>query len=92
MDTVKSGWSIVYIEGVTGNTFQNIVFHSLKNDFVLANSVDPDEMSHYAAFHLGFQCLLKYPFRGFYSSKVNGNGRHKFNIGYVEENIKFYYC
>ena len=38
-DTVKSGWSIVYIEGVTGYNFQkNIVLNlSLKIDFVLAN-------------------------------------------------------
>ena len=41
--------------GVTGYGFQNyIVFLSLKMDFVLANSADPDEMLHYAAFHLVF--------------------------------------
>ena len=28
-----------------------------------ANSVDPDEMPHYAAFHLGLHCLPKYAFR-----------------------------
>ena len=27
--------------------------------FVLANSVDLDEMLHYAAFHLGLHCLAK---------------------------------
>ena len=32
----------------------------LKIVFVLANSVDPDEMLHYLAFHLGFHCLPKY--------------------------------
>ena len=26
-------------------------------DFVLANSADPDEMTHYAAFYLGLHCL-----------------------------------
>ena len=32
--------------------------------FALANSVDPDEMPHYAAFHLGLHCLQKkYRFR-----------------------------
>ena len=36
---------------------KNIVFHSLKIDFVFANSADPDEMPHYAAFHLGIHCL-----------------------------------
>ena len=36
--SVKSGWFIVYIEG-----FQMlfILFLSLKNDFVIANSADP---------------------------------------------------
>ena len=28
--------------------------------FVLANSADPNEMSHYATFHLGLHCLPKY--------------------------------
>ena len=28
---------------------------------ILANSVDPDEMQHYAAFHLGHHCLQKFP-------------------------------
>ena len=30
-----------------------------------AKSVDPDEMPHYAAFHLGLHFLQKYPFMGF---------------------------
>ena len=34
-----------------------------------ANSVDPDEMQQYAAFHLGLHCLQKYLFRGFLSTK-----------------------
>ena len=38
---------------------------SLKVVLIIANSVDPDEMQHYAAFHLGLHCLPKYPFRGF---------------------------
>ena len=33
---------------------------SVKIDFVLANSADPDEMLHYAAFHLGLHCLSHY--------------------------------
>ena len=28
---------------------------------ILANSVDPDEMPPYAAFHLGLHCLPKVP-------------------------------
>ena len=45
LHTIKSGWSIV-----TGYYFQKIlyiVFFSLKFDFVLSNSADPDEMPHY---------------------------------------------
>ena len=33
------------------------------------NSVDPDEMQHYAAFHLDLHCLQKYLFRGFPNAK-----------------------
>ena len=33
-------------------------------NFVFTNSEDPDEMPHYAAFHLGLHCLPRYPFRG----------------------------
>ena len=40
-DTVKSGWSIIYID-----RFQ--AFLSLNNNFVLANSADPVERPHYA--------------------------------------------
>ena len=53
-------------QGVTGYHSQ-IYFFSLKIAFVLANSVDPDEMSHYTAFHLGLHCLPKYMFRVYYS-------------------------
>ena len=42
---------------------------SLEIVLILANSVDPDEMPHYAAFHLGLHCLPKYPFRGFKCTK-----------------------
>ena len=44
-DTVKSGWSIVYIEESQDIiSKKNIIFLSLKIDLVLANSADPDEM------------------------------------------------
>ena len=32
---------------------------------IFANSADPDEMHHYAEFHLGLHCLKKYPLSGF---------------------------
>ena len=49
-------------------TTKNNGFLSLKIDFVLANSADPDEMLHYAAFSSG-PSLLRYPFRGSQSKK-----------------------
>ena len=63
--TVHLGWPIVYIEGSLVILFKNIIFISLKIDFVLANSAEPDEMPHHAAFHLGLYCLPKYLFRVF---------------------------
>ena len=56
--TVKSGWSIICIKGSQVIISKNIVFLSLKIDFVLANSADPDEMQPSAAFHLGLHFLL----------------------------------
>ena len=50
LNTIKSGWSIVYIEGsqVTGYCFQkNSLFLLLKINFVKLNSADPDEMWHF---------------------------------------------
>ena len=55
-DTVKSGWSIEYIEGVTCYNFQNC-FSLSQMDFVFANRADPDVMPSYAAFHMGHHCL-----------------------------------
>ena len=68
-DTVKSGWSTVYIEGRWVMFSKKILFLSLKIDFVLANSAYPDEMPHNVAFYLGLHCLPKYPFRGLRSIK-----------------------
>ena len=65
LHTIKSGWSIFYIEGSKDIlSHKNIVFLAFKNDFILTqHSEDPDEMSHCAAFHHGLHCLSKYPFR-----------------------------
>ena len=42
---------------------------SMKVVSILANSADPDERQHNAAFHLSPHCLPKYPFRGFQYTK-----------------------
>ena len=56
---LKSGRSIVYIEGSKDVISKKMLyfFPNLKMGFVLANSVDPDEMPHYAEFHLGLHCF-----------------------------------
>ena len=41
----------------------NDVFLSLKVVVISANSADPNEMQHYAAFHLGLHWLPKYPLK-----------------------------
>ena len=61
LDTVKTGWSIVHIKG-SQVIISKIYCISLKIGFVSANSEDPDEMLHYAAFHLDLHCLQKYLF------------------------------
>ena len=53
VDTLKSEWSIVYIEGIQVIISKNIKFLSLNMDFILANRADPDEMPLHAPFHLG---------------------------------------
>ena len=53
LHTIKSGWSIVYIEGSQVIISKNIIFLSLKINFVLANSADPWIYSIY----LGMCCF-----------------------------------
>ena len=55
--------SILYIEvSQVWNFAKENEFHSLKNNFVLTNSAEPDEMPHYAAFHLSLYSLPRYLF------------------------------
>ena len=51
-DTLDMGWSIVHIE--ESHAVISKYKLSLKIVYVFGNSVDPDEMLHYVAFHLGF--------------------------------------
>ena len=66
--TIYLGWSSVYMEGSQVIISKKYCI-SLKIEFVVANSADPDEMPHYVAFHLGLHCLSKYLFRHFWSTK-----------------------
>ena len=58
LDTITLEWSIVYIKG------SQVIFISIfENRFASANSVDPDEVPRFTAFHLGLHCLSKYAIR-----------------------------
>ena len=58
--------------GCHNRQFNKILFFLSNNIlFTFTNSVDPDEIQHYAAFHLSLHCLQKYPFRVSRIQKVN---------------------
>ena len=68
MNAIRMGLSIIYLRG------QRLEFHNygiFKFGKIIwtAKSVDPDEMQHYAVFHLGLYCLQKYSFRGIQNTK-----------------------
>ena len=54
-DTVRSGWSIIYIHSDQQVIIKN-AFLSLRINFDFENSADHDEMPPYVAFHLGLHC------------------------------------
>ena len=74
IDTISKGLSIGYFQGVTGIIVLNLdVFLSLKVVLISANSVDPDDMKHYDAFHLGLHCLPKYVLcKGLFCISITG--------------------
>ena len=51
IDAINLEWSIVYFKGSQVLISKQNYGFSLKIIFVLANSVDPDEMPHYEAFN-----------------------------------------
>ena len=70
IDTIIMGLPIVYFKGSQIKFSELWSFLSLKIVLILANSADPNEMQHYAAFHLGLHCLPKYKFRGSRKQRV----------------------
>ena len=56
LSAINLGWSIVNMEKSQIKLLNKIIF-------ALANSVDPDEMPHYVAFHLCLYYLPKYTIR-----------------------------
>ena len=65
---------------------------SLNIVFVSANSVDPDEMQHDMAFHLGLHCLPKYAFKvhkGLINPSLAINSlKHKFLVRIISNAVK----
>ena len=72
MDSSNNLWivhcTLSYLEVSSYNFLKKGTF--LSNDLLhLTNSVDPDEILHYAAFHLGLCYLQKQQFRDFRYTK-----------------------
>ena len=59
------------------------VFLPLKVVLVLSNSADPNEMQHYAAFHLGLHSLPNNTFKGFTVYKALFSVCKKLNFFYI---------
>ena len=68
IDTISMGLPTLYFKGLHV-VISKLRCISMKFFYILANSADPDEMQHYAAFHQGLHCLTKYPIRGFQYTK-----------------------
>ena len=68
-DIISMGLPLCTLSGHRKKFLNVNVFLSLKIVLISANSVDSDEMQHYAAFHLGLHCLPKYLLWGFQYTK-----------------------
>ena len=68
IDTISMGLPTLYFKG-SHVVISKLRCISMKVFLILANSADPDEMQHHAAFHQGLHCLTKYPIRGFQYTK-----------------------
>ena len=85
--------------GVRIYNFQvKIVFLSLKIIVISANSLDPDEISHFAPFHMGLHCSPKNLFLSHQFCFVNHfsvmYGRFPVFLGSIstKQRIKFLVC
>ena len=78
IDTISMGLSIKNLIGSKVKFSNYDVILSMTVGLILANSVDPDEMQHYAPFHLGLHSLQMYPFRALLNTK--GSGRCLLNM------------
>ena len=58
--TLSVELSCLYFKWLLVKVSIKYVFLSLKIVFIIPNSADPGEISHYVPFHQGLYCLLKY--------------------------------
>ena len=58
--TLSVELSCLYLKWLPVKVSIKYVFLSSKIVFIIPNSADPGEISHYVPFHLGLYCLLKY--------------------------------
>ena len=70
LDTISMGLPIVYFKGSQVKVPKLWCISVPEGFLILANSADPDEMQHYAAFHQSLHCLPKHSFRCFRYTKV----------------------
>ena len=54
---MRMGLSIYILRGHMWTFPNKYVLQSLSIALIIANSADPDEMQHYAAFHFGHHCF-----------------------------------
>ena len=69
IDTISMERAILYFQRLLVAFSIKLYILSLKNVFILANGVDPDEMPPYVVFYLGLHCLHNYLFRGIENEK-----------------------
>ena len=60
INAIRVGLAIIFLRGHRLKFLNDYVFLSQKIVFISTKSVDPDEMLHFAAFHLGIHSLLKF--------------------------------
>ena len=89
---IRMGLCIKYFRGSHRLKFPNYdVFLSLMIVLTSAKSVEPDEMPHYAAFHLGLHCLPKYRFRRFKHTKGHSIIHIKISNSFVFKVLEYWF-
>ena len=81
---------IVHIWGCQFINLKNVLLFCLKIFITFTNSVDPDEMQHYAAFHLGLHCLQNTSLEVSRIQRVKkGGGGHSYSLGLFNDYFWF---